>query len=125
MSEPARRPDLQRARGQQLRRTTSARRGVVAVGAVGALGAALAIGVNQVHRTTQPASDTQGGVAQQSGAGIGQQPTPAHRGDAGSGGSADARQRQHRLHKNQPPKGGSQLVAPGTGGPVQGQSGGS
>ena len=110
-------------RERQVRRTTSARRGLVAVGAVGALGTAMAIGVGQVTRSSQ-GTDDGSGFAQQNSQRA-QQPTPrSDDGEFGDGefGDDDGQQPQFQ---NPPPQQGGQLVTPGNGGPAQGQSGGS
>jgi hypothetical protein len=88
-------------RDEQLRRTRSVRRGVVAAGTTGALGAAIAIGV-----TTQASGTTDSGTTEGTG---GSGTTFGTTGDQG--------------FDQSPPTG--QLAAPGGGGQPQGRSSGS
>jgi hypothetical protein len=98
-------------RDEQLRRTRSVRRGVVAAGTTGALGAAIAIGV-----TTQASGTTDSGTTGSGTTGSG---TTGTTGGSGStfGTSGD------QGFDQSPPTG--QLAAPGGGGQLQGRSSGS
>src|SRR6478735_6857883 len=96
-------------RQQQVRRTTRARRGVVAVGAVGALGTAIAIGV-----TTQASGTTD--TTQQNGSG---DRSGSSTDDQGAGGDLGGDQ---QFDQSTPDSG--QFASPGNGAP-QAHSGGS
>ena len=91
-------------RDEQVRRTRSIRRGVVATGAAGALGAAVAIGANIQTSGATDSGATDGG----------QPPT----------GQDDRFSTQDNQGLEQPPQAG-RLAGPGGGGPAQGRSGGS
>ena len=115
-----------RDREKQLRRSTSAQRGLVAIGTVGALGAAVAIGVSQASRSTGGSADQQNGTTSQQA----QTQQPGERDDDGGssdddGGFSDDEGRQPRFQDNQSQQSGGQLAVPGNGGPAQGQSHGS
>ena len=105
-------PDESNERSEQLRRTRSVRRGVVAAGATGALGAAIAIGTT-IHASgaTEPGTTDSGTTDRQ---GL----------EQGYDDGFDQGEVTQPPQTGQQPQSG-QLAAPGGNGPAQGRSGGS
>ena len=111
-------------RESQLRRTTAARRGVVAVGAVGALGTAMAVGVGQLTASldSHSASSAHRTSVARDGTRASRQAT-RERNDDENGSDEGQKQTKHRTR--QAPQNSGTLVVPGNGGQTQGQSSGS
>jgi hypothetical protein len=110
-------------RDRQVRRTLTARRGVIAAGTLGAVGAAVAVGV-----TTQTADaggdddDQTGSVTQPARQDAQQDQTEGQSQDQSQQQSQDSSRQQSQAR---PAPSDGQLAAPGGSGPPQGGSGGS